>query len=65
VELFNAFNHRNFDVAGPVTYSSVLSGQNALANPNFNLALPSGAFLNPKIFSGGSRTIQLTLKMIF
>lgn len=65
VELFNAFNHRNFTVAGPVTYSSVLAGQNAVSNPNFNLALPGGSFLNPKVFSGGSRQVQVVMKLIF
>jgi hypothetical protein len=65
VELFNAFNHRNFTVAGPVTYSSVLSGQNAVSNPNYNLALPGGDFLNSKLFSGGSRQVQVVMKLIF
>ena len=65
VELFNAFNHRNFTVAGPVTYSSVLSGQNAVSNPNYNLALPGGDFLNSKLFSGGNRQVQVVMKLIF
>lgn len=65
VELFNAFNHRNFTVAGPVTYSPVLAGQNAVSNPNFNLAQPGGAFLNSKLFSGGSRQVQVVMKLIF
>jgi hypothetical protein len=65
VELFNALNHPNYTIAGPVSVFSTLTAQNALANPNYNRAGGLPDFLNPKIFSGGSRQVQVVAKFIF
>ena len=66
VEMFNAFNHPNYTVAGNVSVNSTLTGTNALADPAYNLATSGNTdFLKPTVFSGGSRTLQLVAKIIF
>jgi hypothetical protein len=45
---------------------STLTGTNALADPAYNLATSGNPdFLRPKVFSGGSRNLQLVAKIIF
>ena len=66
VEMYNALNHPNYTVAGNLSVFSTLTGTNALADPTYNLAFTgNNDFLNPKVFSGGSRNIQLVAKIIF
>jgi len=66
VEMYNAFNHPNYTVAGNLSVFSTLTGTNALADPAYNLATSGNPdFLNPKVFSGGSRTLQLVAKIVF
>jgi len=63
----NIFNHRNFSLAQPtVLQTGTLIGttNNALSSTYSNV--DSGAlFLNPKQFNGGSRIMELGLKLIF
>jgi hypothetical protein len=66
IEMYNAFNHPNYTVAGGLSVFSTLTGTNALADPAYNLATSGNPdFLNPKVFSGGSRNIQLVAKIVF
>lgn len=63
----NIFNHRNFSLAQPtVLQTGTLIGttNNALSSTYSNV--DSGPlFLNPKQFNGGSRILELGLKLIF
>ena len=63
VEAYDVFNHRNFTVAGPVSVFSALTGNNAIS-AGYNTTT-SPTFLDPKQFSGGSRSLQLTFKFLF
>lgn len=65
LEMYNALNHPNYTIAGAVSVFSTLTAQNALANPNYNRANGLSDFLNPRIFSGGSRQLQVVAKFIF
>ena len=66
VEMYNALNHPNYTVAGALSVFSTLTGTNALADPAYNLATSGNPdFLRPKVFSGGSRNLQLVAKIIF
>ncbi len=66
VEMYNAFNHPNYTVAGALSVFSTFTATNALADPAYNLATNGNPdFLNPKVFSGGSRNLQLVAKIIF
>jgi hypothetical protein len=63
VELYNAFNHRNFSLNIP-TVLTVLDPGNALVTGYANVTSGS-SFLNSHQFSGGNRIIQLGLKYIW
>jgi hypothetical protein len=63
VEMYNAFNHRNFSLNIP-TVLTVLDPGNALVTGYANVTSGS-AFLNSHQFSGGNRVIQLGLKFIW
>lgn len=63
VELYNAFNHRNFSLNIP-TVLTVLDPGNALVTGYANVTSGS-SFLNSHQFSGGNRIIQLGLKFIW
>ena len=65
VEMYNAFNHPNYTVAGALSVFSTFTATNALADPAYNLANGNPDFLNPKVFSGGSRNLQLVAKIVF
>ncbi len=65
-ETYNAFNHRNFSIGLPTNSGNI----DSTTNPNpLSTAYPfvtSGPlFLNNHQFTGGSRTMQLGLKLIF
>jgi hypothetical protein len=59
-ELYNAFNHRQYSLGLP-TYEQ--STSNALSSTYTNASALQ--FLDASQFSGGNRTIQLSLKFIF
>jgi hypothetical protein len=63
VEMYNAFNHRNFSLNIP-TVLTVLDPGNALVTGYANVTSGS-SFLNSHQFSGGNRIIQLGLKLIW
>ena len=66
VDTFNIFNHRNFSLAQPTVFQSgVLIGtvNNALSTTYSNVT--SDLFLNSNQFTGGSRQMQLGVKLIF
>jgi hypothetical protein len=64
-EFYNVLNHRNFTI-GNGNISSVTSIPVAIGNSQYvQAAAGTGAFLNPKVFSGGSRTVQLVAKFVF
>lgn len=63
VEMYNAFNHRNFSLNIP-TVLTVLDPGNALVTGYANVTSGS-SFLNSHQFSGGNRIIQLGLKFIW
>ncbi len=61
VEAFDVFNHRNFTL-GNLSVFQVTA--NALSQGYANLNAGS-AFLNQNLFDGGSRTVQLGLKLTY
>lgn len=63
VEMYNAFNHRNFSLNIP-TVLTVLDPGNALVS-GYAKVTSGSAFLNSHQFSGGSRIIQIGLKYIW
>ena len=61
VDAFDVFNHRNFTI-GNLSVFQVTT--NSLSQGYANLNAGS-AFLNQNLFNGGSRTIQLGLKLTY
>jgi len=61
-ETYNTFNHRNFSLAAPTVFS-VLDPENALSTAYADVRDPR--FLDPKQFSGGSRNMQVGIKLIW
>jgi hypothetical protein len=63
VVAFNAFNHPNFTLA---SLSVFPANTNAL-NQGFTslTSVPTGTFLNPRIFNGGSRRIEFGIKLSY
>jgi hypothetical protein len=61
VEAFDVFNHRNYTLGA---LSVIGINTNALSQGYANLTSGS-AFLNPFLFNGGSRTVQLGLKLTY
>jgi hypothetical protein len=61
VDAFDVFNHRQFTF-GQV--SVIGTNTNALSQGYANLT-SGGAFLNPFLFNGGSRTVQLGIKLTY
>ena len=66
-DTYNTFNHRNFSIGLPTNNGSI----DATTNPNpfaasyVNVDAGAGNFLNPHQFNGGSRTMQLGLRLIW
>jgi len=68
VNTFNTFNHRNFSLAQPSVFQTGSGGpigtvNNALSTTYSNLT--SSLFLDSRQFSGGSRSMQLGVKVIW
>ena len=63
VVAINVFNHPNFTLA---SLSVFPSNTNAL-NQGFTslTSVPTGTFLNPRIFNGGSRRIEFGIKLSY
>lgn len=63
-ETYDTFNHRNFSIGLPSNNGAL--DQNTNANPlnaGYIFVPASGTFLNAKLFNGGSRTMQLGLRL--
>jgi len=68
VNTFNTFNHRNFTLAQPSVFQTGSGGpigtvNNALSTTYSNLTSP--LFLDSRQFTGGSRVMQLGVKLIW
>lgn len=66
VDTFNTFNHRNYSLAQPTVFQTgVLIGtvNNSLSTTYANVT--SNLFLNDRQFTGGSRQMQLGVKLIW
>jgi hypothetical protein len=62
MDMFNAFNHRNFTFGNPGVFE--LSGNPAVGNPSYVRGFNS-AFGDEKLINGGNRSITLGAKIIF
>ena len=63
-ETYNTFNHRNFSIGLPSNNGAL--DQNTNTNPlnaGYIFVPSSGTFLNNKLFNGGSRNMQLGLRL--
>lgn len=65
-ETYNTFNHRNFSIGLPTNNGNI----DQVTNPNplsstYTFVDSGNLFLNSHQFNGGSRTMQLGLKLIF
>jgi len=66
LETYDTFNHRNFSIGLPSNNGAL--DQNTNTNPlnaGYIFVPASGTFLNNKLFNGGSRTMQLGLRLSF
>jgi hypothetical protein len=63
VTAYNVFNHRNFSFGNlsvfPLSTNALSQGYASLSS------VPSGAFLNKHLFNGGSRRIEMGMKIIY
>jgi hypothetical protein len=62
-EFYNILNHRSFTI-GNGSFNGNSAVPVAQGNPQY-VAVTDSGFLNPKVFSGGNRTVQLVAKFIF
>jgi hypothetical protein len=63
LEMFNALNHPNFTIGNLSVFPS---GTNALNQGYASLTgVPTGTFLNSRIFNGGGRQLQLSLRFSY
>jgi len=65
-ETYNTFNHRNFSIGLPTNNGTIdqVNNPNPLTSSYINVNSGS-LFLNNHSFNGGSRTMQLGLKLVF
>jgi hypothetical protein len=63
LDAYNVFNHPNFTIGNlsvfPSTGNAMTSGYASLTG------VPAGTFLNSRIFNGGGRQLQLSIKMTY
>jgi hypothetical protein len=63
LEAYNVFNHPNFTIGNLSVFPSTA---NALTQGYAGLSgVSAGTFLNPTIFNGGGRQLQLSLKISY
>jgi carboxypeptidase family protein/TonB-dependent receptor-like protein len=63
---YDVFNHRNFSIGLPSNNGALDSNTNSNPlNGGYIFVTATGSFLNPHIFSGGSRTMEFGLKLIW
>jgi hypothetical protein len=64
-DLFNAFNHRNYTLAGANVFGSNTNATSTQYSQMSAAGIAQGLFLNDGQFNGGSRSIHLGLRVIF
>ncbi len=65
-ETFDTFNHRNFSIGLPSNNGALDANTNTNPLNGGYIFVTSGAsFLNSHLFNGGSRTMELGLKLVF
>ncbi|HVO56908.1 MAG TPA: TonB-dependent receptor [Dongiaceae bacterium] len=63
-ETYDTFNHRNFSIGLPSNNGALDSNTNTNPlNAGYIFVTAAGTFLNNKLFNGGSRTMQLGLRL--
>jgi len=63
-ETYDTFNHRNFSIGLPTNNGALDQANNTNPlNAGYIFVTATGTFLNNKIFNGGSRTMQLGLRL--
>jgi hypothetical protein len=64
---FNVFNHRNFALAQPTVFQTgtILGTVNNALSSTYTNVTAGSLFLNPRQFTGGNRTMELGLKLIW
>ena len=63
LEAYNVFNHPNFTIGNLSVFPSTT---NALTQGYASLTgVPAGTFLNSKMFNGGGRQLQLSIKVSY
>jgi len=66
LETYNTFNHRNFSIGLPSNNGALDSNTNTNPlNAGYIFVPASGTFLNNHLFNGGSRNMQLGLRLTF
>jgi hypothetical protein len=61
----NIFNHRNFVLSQPTALYNTANAGQAITQTYNNIQATGSGFLDAKQFDGGSRTMQLVLKLTF
>lgn len=66
-ETYDTFNHRNFSIGLPTNNGSLdqANNPNPFAASYVNVDAGKSSFLNPHQFNGGSRTMQLGLRLVW
>jgi hypothetical protein len=64
-DFYNAFNHRNYTLAGANIFGSNTNATSTQYSQMSASGIAQGLFLNDGQFNGGSRTIHLGLRVVF
>jgi hypothetical protein len=62
-DFYNVLNHQNFTISNANVFST--SGVTAATTNAGYVAIADPNFLNPKVFTGGNRQVNLTAKFVF
>jgi hypothetical protein len=66
LDTYNTFNHPNFSIGLPTNNGAIDQSQNPNPFSAAYVSVDSGSqFLNSRLFNGGSRTMQLGLKLVW
>jgi hypothetical protein len=66
LDTYNTFNHPNFSIGLPTNNGAIDQNQNPNPFSAAYVSVDSGSqFLNSRLFNGGSRTMQLGLKLVW
>jgi Carboxypeptidase regulatory-like domain/TonB dependent receptor len=66
-ETYNTFNHRNFSIGLPTNNGALdqANNPNPFAASYVDVSAGAGTFLNARQFNGGSRTMELGLRLVW